>query len=104
MKKNRKKHRSAKTRANMVARNTLRLNEYVRAHRNDPAYRAKKAEGSRRHLEQLYRDAELGRMTREILNGLGDTLLRLADASRALRAMMAARECAKPSATQDKED
>lgn len=86
----RRKYVSAKTRANRVARNTLRLNEYVRAHRNDPEYRAKKAEGSRRHLEQLYRDAELGRMTRTVLNGLGDTLLRLADASRTLRAMMAA--------------
>lgn len=86
----RKKRMSAKTRANRVARNTLRLNEYVKAHRNDPVYRAAKAAGSRRHLEQLYRDAELGRMTREVLNGLGDTLLRLADASRVLRAMMAA--------------
>ena len=40
------------------------------------------------------------RMTREILNGLGDTLLRLADASRALRGMMAARECAESGAAQ----
>ena len=84
--KKRKKRMSAATRANRVARNTLRLNEYVKEHRNDPEYQAKKAEGSRRHLEQLYRDAELGRMTREVLNGLGDTLLRLADAYRALNA------------------
>ena len=95
----RKKRMSAKTRANRVARNTLRLNEYVKAHRNDQAYRAAKAAGSRRHLEQLYRDAELGRMTREVLNGLGDTLLRLANASRVLRAMMAAGKEAERSST-----
>lgn len=93
----RKKYVSAKTRANKVARDTLRLNEYVKAHRNDPEYRAKKAEGSRRHLEQVYRDAELGRMAREVLNGLGDMLIKLADASRALRAMMAAGEKAERS-------
>ena len=86
----RKKRMSAATRANRVARNTLRLNEFVKAHKNDPAYRTKQVEASRRNLEQLYRDAELGRMTRAVLNGLGDTLIRLADASRALRAMMAA--------------
>ena len=40
--------------------------------------RAKRAAGSRRHLEQVYRDAELGRMAREVLNGLGDLLTRLA--------------------------
>ena len=82
-----KKRMSAKTRANRVARNTLRLNEYVKAHKDDPEYRAKRAEGSRRHLEQLYRDAELGRMARMILSGLGDTLIRLADAGRTLSAM-----------------
>ena len=59
-------------------RQVERLKAWHFNHKNDEAYRVKRAEGSRRHLEQVYRDAELGRMTREMLAGLGDILARLA--------------------------
>ena len=59
-------------------RTTEKLKAWHFNHKNDEAYRAKRAAGSRRHLEQVYRDAELGRMAREVLNGLGDLLTRLA--------------------------
>lgn len=59
-------------------RTTEKLKAWHFNHKNDEAYRVKRAEGSRRHLEQVYRDAELGRMTREMLAGLGDVLARLA--------------------------
>ena len=80
-------------------KNGERLMEWYQKHKHDKSYRAAIAEGARRHMRQLYRDAELGRMTREVLNGLGDTLLRLADASRVLRAMMAAGKEAERSST-----
>ena len=59
-------------------RTTEKLKAWHFNHKNDEAYRAKRAAGSRRHLEHVYRDAELGRMAREVLNGLGDLLTRLA--------------------------
>lgn len=59
-------------------RNGERLAAWARKHKNDAKYRAARAEGSRRHLEQLYRDAELGRLAREFLAGIGDVLVRLA--------------------------
>lgn len=61
---------------------TEKLKAWHHRHKNDPDYRAKRAEGSRRHLEQVYRDAELGRMARVILSGMGELLGRLADLKR----------------------
>ena len=55
-----------------------RLTAWVKEHKDDEEYRRKRAEGSRRHLEQLYRDAEFGRMARAALAGWGDMLVKLA--------------------------
>lgn len=55
-------------------RGTARLNAYVESHKDDPAYRQKRDEGSRRYQLQLQRDARLGRMTRIILKEV-ETLL-----------------------------
>ena len=77
-----KRKRSKGARASHVKAVRIRTTEKLKAwhfkHKDDEAYRAKRAEGSRRHLEQVYRDAELGRMAREVLNGLGELLTRLA--------------------------
>ena len=63
-------------------RTTEKLKAWHFKHKDDPEYRAKRAEGSRRHLEQLYRDAELGRMARVMLGGIGEMLAGLADLKR----------------------
>ena len=55
-------------------KNGSRLMAWHQKHKNDAKYRAARREGSRRHLEQLYRDAELGRMTRKFIAGIGDVL------------------------------
>ena len=63
-------------------RTTEKLKAWHHKHKNDVEYRMKRAEGSRRHLEQVYRDAELGRMVRVMLAGMGELLGRLADLKR----------------------
>ena len=75
-------------------RTTEKLKAWHFNHKNDEAYRVKRAEGSRRHLEQVYRDAELGRMAREVLNGIGDILARLA-------ALKTAANCGKRTTTSE---
>ena len=54
-----------------------KIAEWHLRHKDDAGYRAARAAGSRRHLEQVYRDAELGRMAREFLAGLGEALARI---------------------------
>ena len=71
------RRRSAHAKA-VQARTAERLKAWHKNHKDDAEYRERRAEGSRRHLEQLYRDAELGRMAREVLNGIGDILARIA--------------------------
>ena len=61
---------------------TEKLKAWHHNHKDDVEYRMKRAEGSRRHLEQVYRDAELGRMVRVMLAGMGELLGRLADLKR----------------------
>ena len=78
MKKTKSKWRRRQHAKVMQKHVTEKLKAWHFKHKDDPDYRAKRAEGSRRHLEQLYRDAELGRMAREVLNGIGDILARIA--------------------------
>lgn len=63
-------------------RTTEKLKAWHHKHKDDVEYRMKRAEGSRRHLEQVYRDAELGRMARVVLSGVGELLARIADLKR----------------------
>ena len=56
---------------------TNKLKMWHREHKNDPEYLAKRAAGVRKHLEQLYRDAELGRMARIVLTDFGGALMKL---------------------------
>ena len=72
-----RRRRSAHAKA-VQTRTTERLKAWHFNHKDDKDYREKRAAGSRRHLEQVYRDAELGRMTREVLAGMGELLTRLA--------------------------
>ena len=59
-------------------RTTEKLKAWHFKHKDDAEYRAKRAAGSRKHLERLYRDAEFGRMARAALTGFGSMLTKLA--------------------------
>ena len=56
-----------------------RIGRWSHEHRADKKYRTAQAEGSRRYLEQLYRDAEFGRVVRSMLDEFGDLFKKLAE-------------------------
>ena len=55
------------------------IGRWSHEHRADKKYRKAQAEGSRRYQEQLYRDAEFGRIVRSMLDEFGDLFKRLAE-------------------------
>lgn len=62
-----------------MAKKAKTIADWSRQHKADKKYRKAQAEGSRRHLEQLYRDAELGRMARVVLAGIAEILKKIAE-------------------------
>lgn len=58
-----------------------RIGEWSHEHRGDKKYRTAQAEGSRRYQEQLYRDAEFGRIARVMLAQFGQLFKELAAAA-----------------------
>ncbi len=56
-----------------------RIGRWSHKHRADKKYRTAQAEGSRRYQEQLYRDAEFGRVVRSMLDEFGDLFKKLAE-------------------------
>lgn len=55
------------------------IGRWSHEHRDDKKYRTAQAEGSRRYQEQLYRDAEFGRVVRSMLDEFGDLFKKLAE-------------------------
>lgn len=55
------------------------IGQWSHKHRADKKYRTAQAEGSRRYQEQLYRDAEFGRVVRSMLDEFGDLFKKLAE-------------------------
>ena len=58
-----------------------RIGKWSHEHRADKKYRTAQAEGSRRYQEQLYRDAEFGRIARVMLAQFGQLFKELAAAA-----------------------
>lgn len=58
-----------------------RIGQWSHEHRADKKYRTAQAEGSRRYQEQLYRDAEFGRIARVMLAQFGQLFKELAAAA-----------------------
>lgn len=58
-----------------------RIGKWSHEHRDDKKYRTAQAEGSRRYQEQLYRDAEFGRVARVMLAQFGQLFKELAAAA-----------------------
>lgn len=69
----------ANSRKDARAQDKGRIGLWSHEHRADKKYRAAQAEGSRRYQEQLYRDAEFGRVVRSMLDEFGDLFKRLAE-------------------------
>lgn len=57
------------------------IGQWSHEHRADKKYRTAQAEGSRRYQEQLYRDAEFGRIARVMLAQFGQLFKELAAAA-----------------------
>lgn len=69
----------ADSRMDARAQDKGRIGRWSHEHRHDKKYRAAQAKGSRRYQEQLYRDAEFGRVVRSILDEFGDLFKKLAE-------------------------
>ena len=61
-----------------------RLGKWSHEHRHDRKYRKAQAEGSRRHIAELHRDAKFGRAARAILLKFGEIFNELSRAAEAL--------------------
>lgn len=57
-----------------------RLGKWSHEHRHDRKYRKAQAEGSRRHIAELHRDARLGRAARAILANIKELVTALEEA------------------------